>query len=196
MLRFIKTTVLGGLLFLVPIVIFIAVIGKALQVADKFATPIAALLGLEAIGGMPVATLVAIGIIVFICFIAGLAAKTPQAKKLVRSLEINVLEKIPVYELLKAKTHSALLFEDAGSMRTVTVKFDDSWQLAFEIERTPEGLVMLFLPGAPDPWSGSVCAVTEDRVSHLDIPVQSSVKLMKRLGRKWTATLTEEPGRS
>jgi uncharacterized membrane protein len=37
MLRFLKTTLLGGILFLVPIVIFIAVIGKALQITSKFA---------------------------------------------------------------------------------------------------------------------------------------------------------------
>lgn len=113
MFRFLKTTVLGGILFLVPIIIFIAIIGKALQITNKLATPIAELLGVDAITGIAVAQLLAIGILVMICFIAGLAAKTPRAKKFVQSLEVNVLEKIPVYELLKAKAQSALNFEDA-----------------------------------------------------------------------------------
>lgn len=189
MLRFLKTTVLGGILFLVPIIIFIAVIGKALQITNKLAIPIAGLLGADKILGIAVAELLAIGILVLICFIAGLAAKTPRAKKFVQSLEVNVLEKIPAYELLKAKTQSALNFEDEEGMSPVMARFDDSWQLAFEIERIEGGKVVIFMPGAPEPWSGSVCVVTEDRITSLNLTVKSAVNLMKRLGKGTTFSL-------
>jgi uncharacterized membrane protein len=183
MLRFLKTTVFGGILFLVPIVIFIAIIGKALQITNKLAIPIAGLLGIDKIIGIAVAELLSIGILVMICFIAGLAAKTPRAKKFVQSLEVNVLEKIPAYELLKAKTQSALSFEETEGMSPIMARFDDSWQLAFEIERIEGGNVVIFLPGAPEPWSGSVCVVTEDRITPLNLKVKSVVNLMKRLGK-------------
>jgi len=194
MLRFLKTTVLGGILFLVPIVIFIAVIGKALQITSKFAIPIAGLLGADKIVGVAVAELLAIALLVLICFIAGLAAKTQWAKKFVQSLEINVLEKIPVYELLKTKAQSTLSFEETEGMSPVAARFDDSWQVAFEIERIEDGKVVLFLPGAPDPWAGSVCVVTKDRVSPLDLTVTSAVNLMKRLGKGTTAALPNLKG--
>lgn len=183
MLRFLKTTVLGGMLFLVPIVLFIAIVGKALQITNKLAIPIAGILGFEAIGGIAVAQMLAIAILVLICFIAGLAAKTQGSKKFMRSLEVNVLEKIPVYELLKTKTHSVLNFEDVEAMVPVLTRFDDSWQLAFEVERIDEGQVVVFLPGAPDPWSGSVHVVRDDRITPLDLTMKSAVNLMKRLGK-------------
>ena len=194
MLRFLKTTVLGGILFLVPIIIFIAIIGKALQITNKLATPIAGLLGVDAIAGIAVAQLLAIVILVLICFIAGLAAKTPRAKKFVKSLEVNVLEKIPAYELLKAKTHNALNFEDTEEACPVMARFDDSWQLAIEIERIEGGHVVIFLPGAPDPWSGSVCVVTEDRITPLDLTVKSATNLMKRLGKGSIDALSDPQG--
>jgi uncharacterized membrane protein len=50
---------------------------------------------------------------------------------------------------------------------TVVVRFDDSWSIAFEIERVDDDRVAIFLPGAPDPWSGSMCVVTADRVALL-----------------------------
>jgi uncharacterized membrane protein len=65
----------------------------------------------------------------------------------------------------------------------VTVRFDDSWQIAFEIERVEDDKVALFLPGAPDPWSGMVCVVTEDRVTRVDVSIPFVAKLEKRLGR-------------
>lgn len=194
MLRFLKTTVLGGILFLVPIIVFIAIIGKALQITGKLAIPFAGLLGADKFVGIAVAELIAIALLVLICFIAGLAAKTPRAKKFVQSLEVNVLEKIPVYDLLKTKAQSALSFEETEGMTPVAARFDDSWQLAFEIERIDGGKVVLFVPGAPDPWSGSVCVVTEDRITPLDLTVKSTVNLMKRLGKGTTEALPNLKG--
>lgn len=183
MLRFLKTTVLGGILFLVPIIIFIVFVNKALQITNKLATPIAGLLNIDSIGGTAVVDSLAIGILVIICFIAGLIAKTPGAKRFSQSLEINVLEKIPAYALLKTKTQSILNPEDIDNLVAVTARFDDYWQIAFEIERLKDGSVVIYLPGSPDPWSGSVCVVTEDRITPLDVTIKSAAKLMKKLGR-------------
>ena len=183
MLRFLKTTVIGGILFLVPAIILFAIVGKALQITNKLAMPIAGRLGVDQILGIAVAELLAIGILVLVCFLAGLAAKTLRAREMVKSLETNLLEKIPLYELLKAKTHIALSFEGTQEVTPVTVRFDDSWQIAFKIERLEDGRVVIFIPGAPDPWAGSVAVVAGDRVVPLDMTVKSAITLIKRLGR-------------
>ena len=183
MFRFIKTTVLGGLLFLFPIVFIVAIIGKALEVTNKLSAPLAGLLPIDSISGLAVVKLLALVILVLICFLAGLAARTVLAGKFVKSLETNVLGKIPAYTLLKSKAESVLRPEDMGGMCPVLGRFDDSWQLAFEIERMAGGRVVIFLPGAPDPWSGSVCVLTEDRITPLDLTVKSAADIMKRLGK-------------
>ncbi|MGC1955723.1 MAG: DUF502 domain-containing protein [Gammaproteobacteria bacterium] len=189
MFRFLKTTVLGGVVFLVPIIIFIAVIGKALELTNKLAAPLAERLPVDSVGDLAVVHLLALAILVLVCFVAGLAAKTAFAGRLVQSLEANVLDKIPAYAVLKSKTGSVLNPEDAADMRPVLARFDDSWQLAFEIERIEGGQIVVFLPGAPDPWSGSVCVVTEDRITPLDVTVRSAAELMKRLGKGTTEAL-------
>jgi uncharacterized membrane protein len=194
MFRFLKTTILGGILFLVPIVIFIAVIGKALQLTHKLATPLARMLPVESVGGLAVVELIALGILILVCFIAGLAARTQRARKLVQSLEANVLDKIPAYALMKAKTGSILAPEDARDMLPVMVQFDDSSQMGFEVEKIGEGKSLVFLPGAPDPWSGSVCIVTADRLHPLNLNIKEVGVLMKRLGKGSAAALRDLPG--
>jgi uncharacterized membrane protein len=189
MTRFIKTTILGGILFLVPIVIFFAVIGKALELSNLIAGPLAERLFVDSVGGFAMVQVLAVLILIAVCFIAGLAARTSVAKNLVTSLETNVLDKIPAYELLKAKTQSVLTPEETKNLRPAITRFDDSWQFVFEIERLADGKVVVFLPGSPDPWSGSVCVVTDDRVTSLDVTVNSAANLMKRLGRGSTDTL-------
>ena len=194
MFRFLKTTILGGVLFLVPIVIFIAVIGKAIQLTDKLAAPIARLLPVESVAGLAVVELIALGILVAICFLAGLAARTHRARKLVETLEANVLDKIPAYALMKAKTGSMLSPEDTRDMQPVLIQFDDSWQIGYEVEKIDGGKSLIFLPGAPDPWSGSVCAVTNDRIHPLQINIKEVSALMKRLGKGSTEALRKPIG--
>ena len=189
MFKFLKTTVLGGILFIVPIVIFVAIIGRALELTNMIATPLAENLIVDSVGDLAIVHLLALAILILFCFAAGLAAKTQLAGKFVKSLESNVLEKIPAYELLKAKTHSTFTTDETESLIPAITRFDDSWQLVFEIERLADGKVVVFLPGSPDPWSGSVCVVTEDRVTQLDLTVRSAANLMKRLGRGSTEIL-------
>lgn len=183
MFRFIKTTIVGGVLFLVPIVIFIAIIGKAIELTARLAAPLATHLPDTGLLGVPAEEFVALLIIVIACFAAGLAARTNAAAKLVQSLENNILDKVPAYALMKAKTGSILKPEDTEGMSPVLIAFDDSWQIGYEIEKLNEDKCLVYLPGAPDPWSGSICAVSATRLHQIDISITDVTALMKRLGK-------------
>jgi uncharacterized membrane protein len=183
MLKFLKTTMVGGILFLVPIIIFIAVIGKALELTKKLAAPLSVLIPLDSIGNIAMVNLLALGIVLLICFLAGLAAKSTLARKSVGNLESRVLSKIPVYGLLKSKIDAIVQPEKAEGMKPVLARFDDSWQIAFEVERIQGGVVGIYLPGAPDPWSGSVCFVTEDRIQPLELTLLPVLRTLKGLGK-------------
>jgi len=54
---------------------------------------------------------------------------------------------------------------------------------SFEIERTAEGNVVVYLPGAPNPWSGTVVYLEPGRVEKLDMSVADAVKSIQALGR-------------
>jgi uncharacterized membrane protein len=183
MLKVLRTTIVGGIIFLIPIVIFVAVIGKGLKITGVIATPIAHVLPVDMIGGFAVAQVLAIVLLLLICFLAGLLARAALARRLVYGLEANVLARVPAYALLKTKTQSMLSPEDVEGMPPVVVRFDDSWQIALQIERIEGGKLALFLPGAPDPWSGSICIADEDRVTPLQVPVALIANMSKRLGK-------------
>ena len=183
MLKFLKTTMVGGILFLVPIIIFIAVIGKALELTKKLAAPLSVLIPLDSIGNIAMVNLLALIIVLLICFLAGLAAKSTLARKSIGNLESRVLSKIPVYGLLKSKIDAIVQPEKAEGMKPVLARFDDSWQIAFEVERIQGGVVGIYLPGAPDPWSGSVCFVTEDRIQPLELTLLPVLRTLKSLGK-------------
>jgi uncharacterized membrane protein len=73
--------------------------------------------------------------------------------------------------------------EAAKAFVPVIVKFDDNAQIGFEIERTEKGNVVVYLPGSPNPWSGSVVYVNADRVEMLDMTVAEAINNIRHLGR-------------
>jgi uncharacterized membrane protein len=73
---FLKATVVGGLVFLVPVVLIAVVLRYALQFARKIAAPSADVLPFSHVVGVAVATPIAVVILVVIAFLAGLLART------------------------------------------------------------------------------------------------------------------------
>ena len=189
MFQFIKTTVLGGILFLIPVVILIAIFTKAHQLIGKLAAPILAIVPVERIVGIVILDLLTLALMVLICFLAGLAANTPVAIRLVTSLESKFLSKVPAYDVEKAKLSARMRLEEAEEAQPVLARFDDQWQIGFEIERIVGGKVVIFIPGAPDPWSGSVSIVTDDRVTRLDSNLTATLTMFKRLGKGASAQM-------
>ena len=106
MLKLIRTTIIGGIIFLIPVAILVAVVGQGLKIAVAIAKPVAAVLPVNMIGGVAVAHVLAIVLLLLICFMAGLLARLALARKAVDALEANVLSRIPAYALLKTKTQS------------------------------------------------------------------------------------------
>jgi uncharacterized membrane protein len=162
-MKFIKTTIIGRLVFMVPLVIVTAVVGKALEIMTRVATPMGHMLPVDSIGGVVVGNLLALSALALLCFFAGLVAKSKLAKKVYRSLD-TMLQAIPGYAFVKGFTKGmpeTLL--SAKSLIPVLVRFDDREQIGFEIERLAQSKVVVSLSGAPSPWSGSLVYFSAER---------------------------------
>lgn len=188
---FLKTTIIGGLLFLVPIVVILIILGKAFDIMSRVAEPLSAIVPIDMLGGIAIVNILALLLIVFICFGAGIAARSNRATTFVRYIENNFLSQIPTYAFVKGMTQSFEEGEKGNNMKAVLAKLDDNYQIAFEIERIAGGHVAVYLPGAPNPWSGSVCIFTEDRIQAIDATMATAVNNLRHLGKGSDALLGE-----
>ncbi|MDH3762650.1 MAG: DUF502 domain-containing protein [Gammaproteobacteria bacterium] len=193
-MNFIKTTIVGGIVFLVPLVIAIVIAGKAYELMLLLARPLDDLIPVDTIGGVALANLLAIFAVVAFCFIAGVIARSRPAQKLYGVIDSGLLA-IPGYAFIKAYTDGMQSGEAASStLQPVMVRFDDNAQLGFEVERLDDRQVVVYLPGAPNPWSGSVAYFDADRIEHLDISPSQAINNLRRLGLGSEALLGNRPG--
>lgn len=181
-MNFVKTTLIGGIIFLVPIVILIVILSKAFELMLLLAMPLDALIPVDTVGGVALANLLAIVAVLAFCFVAGVIAKSSPAKRAYGYIDSDLLA-IPGYAFIKAYTDSMKSGEDAAQgLSPVLVRFDDNTQLGFEVERLDDGRAVIYLPGAPNPWSGSVAYFDDDRIEKLDVSVSRAINNLRRLG--------------
>lgn len=172
---------IGGLVFLVPVVIVIAVVGKALQLMNMLAQPVSTWIPVDSIGGVAVANLIAIMGLLLLCFAAGLVARSTFGKKVSQLLGSRLDALFPKYAFVKSMTHGLGVLNTEKTLKPVLVKFDRYSQIAFEVEREG-GLVTVYLPGAPNPWSGSVVHMDQERVEELDVEFLPVVQSLRKVG--------------
>jgi len=162
--RFVRTTILGAVFFLIPIVVLVIVLAKALEYANKALQVIVVHILAASELSATAATVLSVVIVALACFLAGLIARSMTAQRFVRGLENTVLSKVPAYEYLKQESASALGVATMTEQPVVLVETDVGWQIGVQTEAARGGFVTVFLPGAPNPHSGGVYFVPADRI--------------------------------
>jgi uncharacterized membrane protein len=180
--RFIRATFLGGVLFLIPLVLVALVVREALRLASRLVAPMAEMLPAERIGGVIVADGVAVVALLALCFLAGLLVGTRPGHAMAQRLERMVLRKMPGFSLIKSASHSLAGLKEGGDIQPALARIEDAWALAFVVERHSSGLLTVFVPSAPTPAAGSIYYLTSDRVQLLDVPVPVAVGCVMTLG--------------
>ena len=183
------TTLIGGLVFLLPLIVMLAVLGQGLALMAGVAQPVAAMFPNRQGGGVALASLVALLLLLLLCYGAGLLARAALGRTLSASFEDRLQTLYPRYTIIKGMTQALGVDGVKSGLKTVLVSFDDHQVLAVEVERLADGRVVVFLPGAPDPWSGSVVLVSHERVAGVPVEIGALHRSLKSIGRGSAALL-------
>lgn len=180
-LDFVKTTLVGGVFFLLPLIVTILVAAKGIQAVAKVVRPLSSRLPFDRLAGVAAEDLVAVLLLLAVCFLAGLVARTDFGRSIAARAEDIVLKKIPGYTILRSMTNDGVLGPGVR-LQTALAWIEESWVLAFLVERNPSGLVTVFVPSAPTPAAGTIYYMPAERVRTIDVPVRVAVKLIMQLG--------------
>ena len=179
---FFKTTLVGGLLFLIPLGVILVVLKHVMQIAAKVAAPIAAHFPVSHFAGVTVVTLVAALVLLLFAFMAGLMARTKVGRRLSAWFEESILGGLPQYRMAKSMAEGFAQIESGTGMHPVLVRVDDGWQLAYQLEELDGGWVAVFMPQSPTPMSGNFLYVAAHRIRPLPISMPTAMKLVKAVG--------------
>ncbi len=180
--RFLLSTMVGGVLFLVPIVLLAVLLREAWQTTAKVIRPVASLIGRERLFGMVAEDLLAIVAIALVFFAAGLFVGTRRGRRWNQAMERTVLYRVPGYIALRSVAQSVPGLAAEPDFGPALLRTEEGWAFALIIERHPHGWYTVFIPDAPSPTSGAVRVVAASHVKPLDVPTLAMVGVLTKSG--------------
>ncbi len=187
-IRFLRTTAIGGLLFLLPLIVLGALASQLAPIVitiRDFIRNNSDEIPVHTPTGIAFLTCLSIVILLLLCFAAGLIAKWSIGQRVSGLFEKNLLLLFPRYAILKDQMADTIGGHDnRPQMKSVLVRLNDQRLIGFETERSADGnQVAVYLPGSPDTWAGYVAIVDADRVDPLEMTFGDTVANCEQLGR-------------
>src|SRR5215475_6688099 len=117
--EFLKATIAGGLLFLLPLILVVLLLTHAMRLAAKVAHPVAKALTLDAVLGPASEELLAAVVLIAISIGAGLIARTMTGRSIIRWSENSFFGGLPQYRLVKTMAEGLAQVEKSEDLEPV-----------------------------------------------------------------------------
>ena len=176
--EFTKTTLIGGVLVIMPIYLAVLLLLKAFATVLGLVSPITE--GLPAT--LPFRELLSVLQLIIACFICGIAVRTGPGLRAKNALERNLLEKIPGYALIRGLAGRIVGKSDEGTFAVVLAEIEDALVPAFLVEECDDEHCAIFVPSVPTPAAGSIYIIAKARVHAVDVPFTQAVSVISKWG--------------
>ncbi|MBT8339881.1 MAG: hypothetical protein HKP58_09625 [Desulfatitalea sp.] len=183
MATFFKTTALGGLLVLLPLLLFCLVLSEIFSLILTLTKPIAAFFPQGFFDNAHFPVILSILFLVGASFVIGLALKSKTARRSGTWVETHTIEHLPVYRFVKALVAGLVGAKETSGFQPALLSIDEGVrEFAYVVETFDNGEMTVLVPLAPAGFSGPVKIVPEDRVQLLDVGLGQVNLVLNHLG--------------
>lgn len=178
--EFIKTTIIGGLGVILPIIILLIVFRTLFNIITNNLRPLTNLLGVGMFGKGIIADIVSIIVVILICFAVGVLARNRTIKFYHEQIEEKLLNRVPGYKAIKG----ALQYFEGGKEKPfskfalVRVHGGETLTYGFITESHSDGSYTVVVPQWPVPTQGDIFHVQGKDVFVMDTPVEEAMKFV------------------
>ena len=176
--EFVTSTLVGGLLIVVPAYLAVLLLLKGMKSAATLVRPFAALLP----DWVPAENLFSLLLVLIICFIVGVAVRTRSGRAVRERMEVALFGRLPGYGLIKSLTQRLAGDSEESAWTPALIELEDALVPAFIIETLDDGRLTVFVPSVPTPLAGAVYVLSADRVHILDVPFTQAIRSISRWG--------------
>ena len=176
--EFIVNALIGGALVVLPIYLAVLLLLKAMQTAVGLVRPVAKLLP----QWMPAENILALLLVLLVCFVVGLAVRTRAGRTLRARMEVSVFGKIPGYTTIRGLTQRLAGEANENVWKPALVEIEDALVPAFIIEAHDDGRFTVFVPSVPTPFAGAVYILDATRVHPIDVPFAQAIQSISKWG--------------
>jgi uncharacterized membrane protein len=176
--KFLKTTLIGGLVVILPVTIVAVVFHWLYATITDWIQPLTDLLVERVSLREVLADLVVISSIVGLCFLLGLMVRTGVGRFIHGKLEDKLARFAPGYKLVKETVLQFLGRKKSPFSQVALVRLYDSSTraTAFVTDEHPDGSFTVFVPTGPNPTSGQIFHLAGEHVRPVDVGIEEAMR--------------------
>ena len=176
--EFALNTLVGGVLVMLPVYLAILLLLKAMKSLGELVRPLARLLP----AWFPAERVASFLLVLIVCFLVGLALRTPTGQAVQVRFENSLLQKIPGYSLFRSMTRQLAGENREMAWKPALAEIEEALVPAFIIEELDDGSFTVFVPSAPTPVAGAIYILSAERVHPLNVPFTQTVMALTHWG--------------
>lgn len=182
--RFVVTTIIGGLVVVLPLTLLVFIIRLLFDLIIGFIRPLSSLFGFSDHVNAWLINLLVLAIILVLFFLIGLAVRTELGRRLFQNIEEQWLKPLPFYSILRETVQQLFSKDKMPFSKVVLVDPFGSGTLmtGFITDKLPNGFFTVFVPTAPNPTNGFIFHIPPDKVTMVDAGTEDALRSVISLG--------------
>jgi uncharacterized membrane protein len=176
---FLKTSLLGGVVVILPVAILASVTLWIFRLITGFIEPLTRILIKDSQVNEYAADFIVIVLIISACFFVGVLVRTRLGGFFYRHIENRILKLAPGYSMIKdtvLQIFGSRKDSPFSSVALAQVFGNETLVTAFITDTHADGSYTLFVPTGPNPTSGLIYHVEGKYVHPINIPVQDAMR--------------------
>lgn len=182
-IKFIKTTVLGAIVIIIPMAVIIYVLADIFGKLIAVTSPLTEGMTFGPVRNALIVVLLAILLIILVFFIAGLLLNSFWGKSIKNWVESKIFENIPMFSTIKQLTQRVAGIENSNfPVVEVDLYGSDVKVLGIVVETLADGRLMVYTPSSPVITVGQLYIVPEDRAKQIDASIPDTINCLSKVG--------------
>ena len=177
--NFFITSIIGGVLVILPVALIVWVFSILVNFIVKYINPVTHVVD-RFIGIKFVSIIIAIAVIITVCFLVGMFVTTRIGNWIHINIEEKLLSKIPGYKMIKGALSQLFSSDKKSRPFSKVVLFNlynnDVLLTGIVTDDDNEKYVTIFCPTAPNPTSGFIYHVPREHVYEIDETVEDTMR--------------------
>jgi len=183
LLSFLKTIAVGGLLVMLPLLLFLKLVKESMAVCIALATPIAKLFPEGTFADVQAPVPLAIAILFLSSFLLGLSMRSALILRLGRKLDERLLVTLPAYRALKSFSRGLFSAGDESGFRAAILSTgEDRRELVYVTEDLGGEWLTVLHPWAPTSFAGPLQLVKREHIHFVDISLMDASGVFGNFG--------------
>lgn len=182
-MNLIKVMLRGGLLVLLPVLVFILLIKEVVEMVVAIMAPVAELLPAKFVEHIQFPFILALLLMASVSLLIGIAMQSATARRFGNWMERQTLGRLSMYGFVKRLVSGLIDSDDVSAFKPAWLVIeDDQLELAYVVEEHPDGKTTVMVPWAPAAFSGTVKIVGRDRLRYIDASLGEASMVLNHMG--------------